>query len=67
MNSKLAGTTMSKISLKVALKGAGWLSTFQTVQSARLREKLRQILPSKMPGLEVSGNTNNCQEPKWLT
>ena len=33
MNGKLAGITMSKISFKgvVALKGAGLVSTFQTV------------------------------------
>ena len=38
MNSKLTGTTMSKISCEgvVALKRAGLVSTFQTVYSARL-------------------------------
>ena len=38
MNSRLAGTTMSKISFEgvVALKRAGLISTFQTVNSARL-------------------------------
>ena len=38
MNSKLAGTTTSKISFEgvVALKRVGLVSTFQTVYSARL-------------------------------
>ena len=42
MNSKLAGTTMGKNSFEgvVALKRAGLVSTFQTVYSARLQEKL---------------------------
>ena len=40
MNSKLVGTTMSKISFEgvVALKRAGLVSTFRTVYSARLQE-----------------------------
>ena len=39
MNSKLAGTTMHKISFEevVALKTAGLVSTFRTVYSARLQ------------------------------
>ena len=41
MNSKLEGTTMSKISFEgvVALKRAGLVSMFQTVYSAHLQEK----------------------------
>ena len=41
MNSKIAGTTISKISFEgvVALKRAGLVSTFRTVYSARLQEK----------------------------
>ena len=44
MNSRLAGTTMSKISLEgvLALKRAGLVSTFRTVYSARLQEKIRR-------------------------
>ena len=45
MNSKLAGTTMNKISLEgvVALKRAGLVLTSPTVYSARLQEKLKEI------------------------
>ena len=41
-NSKLAGTTMGKISFEgvVALNRAGLVSTFQTVYSARLQERV---------------------------
>ena len=42
MNSKLAGTTMSKISFEgvVALKRAGLVSMFPTVYSASLQEQI---------------------------
>ena len=42
MNSKLAGTTMCKISFEgmLALKRAGLVLPFRTVYSARLQEKL---------------------------
>ena len=56
INSKLAGTTMGKISFEavVALKRAGLVSPFRTVYSARLREKSFLVCMLQVTNIAIS-------------